>query len=94
MVAAVLHLDEGAGAAGQAVDQMRGRLLTAMMSLTIAFGASSILKAARVCIPSRCAELLRIAEHAIGLGHGNECLRLGLRGAAGDDDLRLRTLAA
>ncbi len=68
--------------------------LTAMMSLTTAFGASPTPKAARASLPRRGAELLGVAEDAIGLGHGDESLRLGLRRAAGDDDLRLRPLAA
>ena len=39
-------------------------------------------------------ELLLVAEHAIDFGHGGERVRLGLRRAAGDDDARLRLLAA
>ena len=60
--------------------------LTAMMSLTIAFGASFEIESGARLRPGRGAELFGIAEHLIGLGHGGESLRLGLRRAAGDDD--------
>ncbi len=50
-------------------------------------------RCARLC-PTGRRKLLGVAEHAVGFGHGDEGLRLGLRGAAGDDDLRLRPVAA
>ena len=65
-----------------------------MMSLTTAFGDEPTSNAARVSAPRRGAELFGIAENAIGLRHGGKGLRLGLRRAAGDDDLRLRPVAA
>ena len=34
-------------------------------------------------------QLLLVAEHEVDLGHGGEGCRLGLRGAAGDDDARV-----
>ena len=37
-------------------------------------------------------ELVRVADHAIDLGHGGKCFGLGLRRATGDDDARLRPL--
>src|ERR1700682_5465494 len=48
----------------------------------------------RVCETERCArlrpgrgaEFFGVAKHLIGLGHGGESLRLGLRRAAGNDD--------
>ena len=85
MVAAVLHLQEGAGVAFDAVDRVRGVRVTAMMSPTAMRSLSSA-HDARI-------ELLLVADHAIDLGHRRKRLRFGLRGAAGDDDARVRALA-
>ena len=38
-------------------------------------------------------DLAVIADDAVDLGHGGEALRIGLGGASGDDDARLRPLA-
>ena len=94
VVAAVLHLDEGAGVALERLDQMRAGLLdrhdVVDDRLRRVIDAE---RGARVG-PGGGAELFRVTEDAIGLGHGGEGLRLGLRRAAGDYDLRLRILAA
>ena len=94
MVAAVLHLDEGAGAAGKTLDQMRGGLLDRHDVVDERLRRIGKAEVGAGLRPRRAAELFRVAEHAIGLGHGREGLRLGLRRAAGDDDLRRRPLAA
>ena len=82
MVAAVLHLQEGAGAAFDAVHRVRRRRVAAMMSPTS--------DARAVGGPDSRIELFFVAEDAVDLGHGGEDLRLGLRRAAGDDDARVR----
>ena len=89
MVAAVLHLHEGARAAVDAVDQMRRGVLHRH---DVADGDFSprMVEAAPDCA----IELFVVAEDAIDLGHVGEGLRLGLRRAAGDDDARSRLLAA
>ena len=82
MVAAVLHLDEGAGAALEAVDQMRGglahrhdvvdrdaRLLSAARARNVAGSSFSALPSTR--------STSGMAAKAAGID---------LRGAAGDDD--------
>ena len=91
VVAAVLHLDEGAGAAGETFDQMRRGFFDRHDVVDDRLRRiADIERRARV-VPRRGVEFLGIAENAIG--HGDKSLRLGLRSAAGDDDLCLRPLA-
>ena len=99
MVAAVLHLHQGAGAPLEAVDQMRRRLAHAhdvvdddLLRRRYAEIGRALKRAA--CIgPGLRAHLLGVAEHAVDLRHGGEAFGLDLRGAAGDDDSRIRPLA-
>ena len=84
MVAAVLHLDEGAGARAEAVDQrVRG----------LAHRHDVVDGHARAVGETQAAENLRVhllgvADDAIDLRHGGEAPGLDLRGAAGDDEAR------
>ena len=86
MVAAVLHLDEGAGAAGESVDQMGCGFLDRHDVVDDCLWRVCEPESGARLRPGRGAELFGVAEHLIGLGHGDESFRLGLRGAAGDDD--------
>ena len=85
MVAALLHLDEGAGAAFQTADQVTGGFLQGHdIGNDHRFGIVGI---------GGGVELFQIADHPVDLGHGGEFIRLQLGGAAGDDDPGLRVVA-
>ena len=89
MVAAVLHLDEGAGAAVEPVDQMAGGLVHRH---DVVDADTGVLAQAEIVAPRL--ELLGIAEDEVDLGHGGEGFRVDLGGAAGDDDAGVRIVAA
>ena len=90
MIAALLDLEEGAGAAFDGLDRGAPRSrVTVMMSATSIRGRSPA--ARRVKVSRR--ELLLIAQHLVDLGHGGEAGGIDLGGAAGDDDARLGMLA-
>ena len=99
MVAAVLNLDIGAGAPVEPLDQMRGRLLdrhdVVDDDLLLAAHAEVVRprELRRRRGPCLCTDLAVIADDAIDLGHGGEALGIGLGGASGDDDARMRPLA-
>jgi hypothetical protein len=93
MVAAILHLNEGARTAGKAFDQVRRGVPDRHDVVDHRLRRIGETKSIARLRPRCRTKLLGIAENAIGLGHSDECLRLGLRRAAGDDDLRLRALA-
>jgi hypothetical protein len=70
-----------------------------MMSLTATFSLAAMPKSgptserrARLA-PGLRLHLLVVADDPVDLGHGGEDLRLGLCGAAGDDDAGVRVLA-
>ena len=84
MVAAVLHLQERAGVAFQMIDRMR---LLARRRHDVGD------RDARAAVPGAGVELLLVADDAVDFRHRGELLRIDLRGAAGDDDARLRPLA-
>ena len=93
MVAAILHLHEHPRqAAGIAVDQMRRHLPDGhdVADGDLLVGAD-IERVAR-CAPSISAHLVVVADDAIDFSHLGEHRALRLRGAAGDDDARLRAL--
>ena len=91
MIAAVLHLDEGAGAAGKTFDQMRRGFFD--RHDVVDDGLRRIAKIERRAriIPRRGVEFLGVAENAVS--HGDKSLWLGLRRAAGNDNFCLRPLA-
>ena len=99
MVAAVLHLHEGAGAASKAVDQVRrgfpDRHDVVDQDFFFAFGAERVTPGKHGAGVGPCGgpQLLLIAEHAVDLGHRGKRCGLGLRGTAGDDDAGTRPLA-
>src|SRR5665213_2086581 len=81
VVAAVLHLHESARMAREHVDAMRrhgARRHDVADSNTRAFR------------PRPRIELFLVAQDAVDFGHGGKGFRIGLRRAAGDDDLPLR----
>src|SRR3546814_11712306 len=86
VVAALLHLDEGARAFGEAGDELRRGLLHRH---DVVHGDARRLRIKKTLR----AQLLLVAEHAVDLGHGGEALRVDLGRAAGDDDLRVGVLA-
>ena len=81
MIAALLHLEKGAGAALEAVDEMRARSPSSGMPTDGWRAAREV--ALRL-------ELGPIAEDEVDLGHRGIALRGDLGGAAGDDDRRAR----
>ena len=93
MVAAVLDLHEGAGAPLDGVDHVAGGLAhredVVDARLLGVVDAEIRQRAIGVSL-----QFLLIAKHEIDLVHGNEILRLGLRGAASDDDAGGRVFAA
>ncbi len=99
VIAAVLHLDEGAALALDPVDQVRRRFPHRhdVVDDDLFFPAEAErrrgfeMRARRA--PGRAVELLGIAEHAVDLDHAGEGLGLGLGGATGDDDARIGPLA-
>src|SRR6185437_91638 len=85
MVAAVLHLQEGAGMTLDTVDIMdRVPLLRHYVADR---------DAPAVVAPRMRVEFFGVAEHAIDLGHGRERRRFGLRRAAGNHNARAGPLA-
>ena len=85
MVAALLHLDDGPGAAVEAFDQMRRCLAHRENSpadtpaeIAVAFGA----------------HLFGIAEHGVDFGHCREARGIDLRRATRDDERAPRMFAA
>src|SRR6266571_5473883 len=93
VVAAVLHLHEGTRPAGECFDQMRRGVLHRHDVVDDRFRRTRNIERGARFRPARRRQLLAIAEHAVGLGHGGERLRLGLRGAAGHDDFCPRAAA-
>ena len=98
MVAAVLHLHEGAGAAFEPVDQMRGGLLhrhdVVDRDLLLAADAErGRIEHVAGRAPGLGVELLFVADDAADVRQRDERVRLDLRGAAGDHDARVRPLA-
>ena len=89
MVAAVLDLDEGAGTAVHALDQVAGGLPhrhdVVDADRRLAVRAEAAIGGGR--------QLLAIAEHEVDLRHRGEAGRVDLRGAARDHDPRRRVLA-
>jgi hypothetical protein len=90
VVAAVLDLHEGAGAALEAVHEMQ-RGLADLHDVVDAHLLGP--RQAEIGRPAFRRELLGIAEHAVHLRHGGEALGLDLRRAARDDDPHVRPLA-
>ena len=92
MVAAVLHLHEGAGPPLDRVDHMGGGFPDAhdVVDARLLGVVDAEIRQRAVVLPC---ELLLVAEHEVDLVHAGKALRIGLRGAAGDDDARLRLLA-
>ena len=100
MVAAVLHLHEGAARPfAMPVDRECAAVsVTAMMSLTTTFSSAAdpMRRETIALLVARPAalSLLLIAEHQCDLGHVGEGLGLGLRRAARDHDARMRAARA
>ncbi len=94
MIAAVLHLHESAGVPVEAVDQMERGIAHRRQIVDDDFlpGGDAEIEGALHIDPGRRRVLRHIAEHAIDLGHHGESRGLGLRRAAGDDDLGVRPL--
>ena len=91
MVAALLHLDEGARAILEANRCVGGKMLYRLgrrrdIADLHAFPGSRA--------PGRRLHLLDVADHLVDFGHGGEAAWIDLRRAAGDDDARAGTLAA
>ena len=86
MVAAVLHLHVRARAFVEAVDQVRSGFAHGH---DVGDGDAFVLPR----YESFRAHLLGVAEYARDLRHVGEALRIDLRGAASDDDLRVRSFA-
>jgi hypothetical protein len=84
MIAALLHLHEGARPAGELRHQMRRRL---PRRHDVRY------RARRIRAPAISQQLLGIAQHAMHAGQRRPGLRRDLRRAAGDDDTRLRPVA-
>ncbi len=87
VVAAVLHLHEGARAAVDAVDRDAARMpRTAMMSVTATFSSSRRAQA-------RASSFSSLPMTRSTSAMAANVFRLGLRRAAGDDDARVRPFA-
>ena len=80
MVAALLDLDEGAGAPFQAADKV-GREFPDRHDIGDLHRRAVAAEAGRI-------QFLLVAENAGHLRHGGEGFRVQLRGATGDDDPR------
>src|SRR3546814_12351968 len=78
---ALLHLHEGAGALGEAGDELRRRLLHRHDVVHRHARRASVEERVR-------AQLLLVAEDAVDLGHGGAACGIDLRRPAGDDALR------
>ncbi len=89
MVAAVLHLQEGAGAVAIAVDEV-ARRLTHRHDVVDEHDA---IRAPAERGPGLGPQLFVIADHGIDFRHRGEGLRIDLRRAAGDDDGGARIFA-
>ena len=86
MVAAVLHLNESARPAFEALDQMRRRLAHRH---DVVDRDGAVLAGPE----TRRFELFLIADNAVDFGHGGVTLGIDLRRAAGDNDLGVGVLA-
>ena len=98
VVAAVLHLHEGARVTFDAIDEMRGRLRHHhdVVDDDLLLGRDAEGRARQhvpVRAPDLCAELLLVAQDQGHLGHVREAGGLGLRRATRDHDARRRPLA-
>ncbi len=82
MIAAVLDLQKGAHAAIEAVDELRRRLLDRhdVVDAHALGGTDTEIGIARTL------ELFAVSQHEIDFGHRGIGIRLGLGGAARDDD--------
>ncbi len=90
MIAPVLDLHIGAGAAAETLDQMRCRLAhrhDVVDDDALAVANAEFRERFRF-------ELLLVADHVIDFFHGGEAGWIDLGGAAGDDDLGLGAVAA
>jgi hypothetical protein len=85
MVAAVLDLQEGTRASVERVDHVAGRLAHAhdVVDPHLFQRVDAEIRQRTIVVRD---ELFLIAEHEVDLVHGGEGIRIGLRGAAGDDD--------
>ena len=93
MIAAILHLHEGAGAALDRVDHMAGGLPhgeNVVDARLLEIVDAEIRQGAIVVRP----QLFLIAKHEVDLAHFGEARRVGLGGAAGDDDPGIGVVAA
>src|SRR5215471_1387320 len=99
MVAAILHLHVGAGAALDALDQVpRGFLHRHdVVDSDLLVQADAKIRGAgehASCFrPDVATHFYVVSNHAIDFRHGGETVRTGLRRAPGDDDPHLRALA-
>ena len=91
VVAAVLHLHEGARPAAQPVDQVKGGL--AHGHDVVDADLLAAIRAPRAAVQVSALRLLVVADDERHLRHGRETLRLDLRRAAGDDDAGIRPVA-
>ena len=82
MVAAILHLQKGARPSFEMIDHL-GRGFAHAHDVVDPHPLGRILAEIGV---SRGSEFFLIAQHGIDFRHGGICVRLGLGGAAGDDD--------
>ena len=93
MVAAVLHLDEGACTAFEPIDEMRGRFPDGhdIVDPDLLFRRNGGPRApgSTLRLPHARAELLLVAQHQGDLRHGCESARLDLRSATRHHDLRI-----
>ena len=89
MVAAVLHLQEGAR---MALDNVHRVPCVPFHRHDVADGDTRAVVGPRICPCSR-VELFLVADDAVDLRHGRERAWLGLRRAAGDHDARIGPLA-
>src|SRR5216683_391182 len=92
MVAAILHLNEGAHATFELVDEILGGNGERGVRRGRAVLAPGLVAPGLVA-PSPGTELFFVAQHQGDLGHGCEGPGLDLRGAAGDHDAHIRALA-
>ena len=91
MVAAILHLHEGACAAFEMLSEMRGSLAHSHdIGDTHAFGIGMGITQGAPCVGLR---LFLIADDTVDLRHGRKHRWIDLRGAACHNDARFRMLA-
>ncbi len=91
MVAAVLHLDEGASPTIHALDEVRGGFAHAHDVVDLHL----VIQRHAECYGGIAfsLQLVGVANHEVDLGHIAEGAGLGLGGAAGDDDAALGIVA-